>query len=284
MKTRVISGVIGGFIGVALTASFMTIIPDIFVYIIVLMGTYELIKVFGVKNKATMALGIIFSAGVLIYNAYAHLLSFQLPVSLLLMLYVFLMFAIMLIDFEHTTFQQTGLTILVSFLLPAAASTIIKMKYYVDEFEAVSRGHARFLFWFTVSAAVLSDTFALFAGVNFGKHKLSPKISPKKTVEGAIGGVVGSVLVNIIAQLLCNWWCHTNFPIPLWVMILLNIAASLVSILGDLTASTIKRNCGIKDFGNLIPGHGGIMDRLDSIIFVLPFVYYVLGVLFKIYC
>ena len=134
----------------------------------------------------------------------------------------------------------------------------------------------RYLLWFCLAGAVFADTFALFAGVKFGKHKLCPRVSPKKTVEGAVGGVLGSAVINIIALFVCNFLCHKPFPIPIWFMILLSFVVPVVSMFGDLIASTIKRNYGIKDFGNIIPGHGGIMDRMDSISFVAPFVYCVM--------
>ena len=112
--------------------------------------------------------------------------------------------------------------------------------------------------------------------MKFGKRKLCPRVSPKKTVEGAIGGVLGSAVINIIALFVCNWLCYRDFPLPVWFMIILSFVVPVVSMFGDLVASTIKRNYAIKDFGNIIPGHGGIMDRLDSISFVAPFLYAVM--------
>ena len=121
--------------------------------------------------------------------------------------------------------------------------------------------------WLIVLTAFGTDIFAYFVGVLFGKHKLCPEISPKKTVEGAIGGVFGSVLFcTVFALLFSKEWVLPAACIGLF--------GSFFAQLGDLTASIFKRKMGIKDFGKLIPGHGGILDRFDSILFTGPFVYY----------
>ncbi|MDO5724740.1 MAG: phosphatidate cytidylyltransferase [Tissierellia bacterium] len=122
--------------------------------------------------------------------------------------------------------------------------------------------------------AFSTDTFAYIFGMNFGKNKLCPTISPNKSVEGAIGGVFGCIIVCFIYLKLL-----TDFNI---LKILgVAIAGSIVSQLGDLTASRIKRANDIKDFGYIIPGHGGIMDRFDSVILVAPTVYFVIYGLFN---
>ena len=125
---------------------------------------------------------------------------------------------------------------------------------------------------------VLTDIFAYFAGMNLGKHKLCPKISPKKTVEGAIGGFFGSVASSIIMYFV--WLIIFRVQIPFSFMLTLGLVCGVFAQFGDLTASMIKRMCGIKDFGNILPGHGGIMDRIDSVIFCVP-VCYVLLFAFK---
>lgn len=121
--------------------------------------------------------------------------------------------------------------------------------------------------WLVFIIAFGTDTFAYVAGSLFGKRKLCPKISPKKTVEGSIGGIIGSTILLIIYSLYFN----LN---PIWKIILLSIICSVVAQLGDLVASKIKRICGIKDFGSIMPGHGGVLDRFDSIIFTAPVIYY----------
>ena len=117
------------------------------------------------------------------------------------------------------------------------------------------------------------DTCAYCVGVLIGKHKMSPKLSPKKSIEGAVGGVVGSMLLT----LLYTWIFRTQMQIETREMFLLALiggVGALISMVGDLAASAVKRNYEIKDYGKLIPGHGGILDRFDSVIFTAPVVYY----------
>ena len=123
----------------------------------------------------------------------------------------------------------------------------------------------------SILPCVVSDTFALFGGKAFGKHKLSPKISPKKTVEGLICGVVMGTASGILAHYILVW-THLDL-IPLWAAFIAALVASIAGAIGDLAASTIKRAAGIKDYSNLIPGHGGILDRIDSELFAIPLVY-----------
>jgi phosphatidate cytidylyltransferase len=121
--------------------------------------------------------------------------------------------------------------------------------------------------WLVFLIAFGTDTFAYIVGSKFGKKKLCPEISPKKSVEGAVGGIIGSIIVTIIYSIFAE-------ITPLWSVAILALAGSIISQLGDLTASRIKRAAGIKDYGKIMPGHGGMMDRFDSIIFTAPIVYY----------
>ncbi|MDR0879728.1 MAG: phosphatidate cytidylyltransferase [Clostridioides sp.] len=119
--------------------------------------------------------------------------------------------------------------------------------------------------WIIFIIAFVTDIFAYFVGSAIGKHKLIPSISPKKTVEGCLGGVIGSTVVCLIFGYFFN--------IDMIVMFLLGSIGSVIAQFGDLFASSIKRYVGIKDYGKLIPGHGGVLDRFDSVIMVAPFIY-----------
>ncbi len=123
----------------------------------------------------------------------------------------------------------------------------------------------------SILPCVVSDTFALFGGKAFGKHKLAPHISPKKTVEGLICGLVMGTLSGFLTHIILK---GTGLElIPMWAAVLSAFVASVSGAVGDLAASSIKRAAGIKDYSNLIPGHGGIMDRIDSELFAIPIVY-----------
>lgn len=130
-----------------------------------------------------------------------------------------------------------------------------------------------YLVWMVFLCSWISDTCAYLVGVTLGKHKFVPKLSPKKTVEGVIGGIAGSVLLGAVYGLILKEHA-TAFVNPVPVCMLIGGIGSVVSMIGDLAASAIKRNYDIKDYGRLIPGHGGILDRFDSVIFVAPIIYY----------
>ncbi len=133
--------------------------------------------------------------------------------------------------------------------------------------------YGKYLIWFILIAAWGTDTCAYFVGCKFGKHKFS-QISPKKSIEGCIGGTVGSMIIAFLYAYALNRLA--GLEISYIYIALVGFALSILSQIGDLSASSIKRTMGIKDFGNLIPGHGGMLDRIDSIIFIAPFAYFLL--------
>jgi len=124
-------------------------------------------------------------------------------------------------------------------------------------------------------AASINDVFALFAGLLFGKHKLSPVLSPKKTIEGSIGGLIASTifcmvlpgLLKLIFSFDPDFALQLSIIPPIWSFGILGLVAGIFSQIGDLSASMLKRHCSVKDFGSILPGHGGIMDRMDGILF-----------------
>lgn len=129
-----------------------------------------------------------------------------------------------------------------------------------------------YLVWFAFLASWGSDTCAYCVGVLIGKHKMTPKLSPKKSVEGAVGGILGAALLFVLyTHLVINQYTMTTLSLPLAAV--LGAVGALVSMVGDLAASAVKRDHGIKDYGKLIPGHGGIMDRFDSVIVAAPIVF-----------
>jgi len=138
-----------------------------------------------------------------------------------------------------------------------------------------------YLVWMIFISSWVCDTCAYFTGVTLGKHKMAPQLSPKKSVEGAIGGVAGSVLAGALFG-----WLFLN-PVmesasAVWMAAVISGAGAVISMVGDLAASAIKRNHDIKDYGKLIPGHGGIMDRFDSVLFTAPIIYYLSVLLLQV--
>ena len=122
-----------------------------------------------------------------------------------------------------------------------------------------------------------ADSLAYEIGSRFGKHPLIPKVSPKKSVEGSIAAFAASILISLILGLVFTL-TGIFTAVPLWLYPIVGLGTGLVSQVGDLAASVIKRYAGVKDFGKLIPGHGGVLDRIDSLLFVFPLVYFILRV------
>ena len=183
----------------------------------------------------------------------------------LLYVYIVVLFIIYMANMQKVSFKEIAKTFFVTIYVAFMFAHIILVR---------NMEYGYLLIWFVLVGAFVTDTAALFAGKFFGRHKLCPNLSPKKTVEGSIGGVLGCIVCTLILCLVCHigFRCETNY---LWAIVVA-FGASVVSQIGDLSASCIKRQFGIKDYGKIFPGHGGVMDRFDSLFFVAPFVYYML--------
>ncbi len=156
-----------------------------------------------------------------------------------------------------------------------AAATVVSMVYipfFAYHMVMIDMTDYSRLIWIVVIAAFGSDIFAYFTGYFLGKHKMAPNLSPKKTIEGAVGGLIGSSVLS---------WLFGFFFMKhmAGVCLILGLVGGMAGMAGDLTASAFKRKMGIKDYGKLIPGHGGIMDRFDSVIFVAPVIYYLIFII-----
>lgn len=154
------------------------------------------------------------------------------------------------------------------------APVMLSFVFLTRQFE-----HGIYLVWMIFISSWISDTCAYLAGVMIGRHKLAPVLSPKKSVEGSIGGIVGAALVGA----LFGYYLDSVLGVNQFVFLLPVVGGvgSVISQIGDLAASAIKRNYDIKDYGKLIPGHGGIMDRFDSVIFTAPITYFLIIHLMK---
>ncbi len=135
--------------------------------------------------------------------------------------------------------------------------------------------HGRFYIYLALVIAWLADVGAYFVGTFLGKHKLCPNISPKKTVEGLVGGLIAAVVFSLVAALVYQKLCldPLGLQVNYWLVAVIALCLSPLSVMGDLLCSVIKRQTGLKDFGKLFPGHGGVLDRFDSLIFVAPILY-----------
>lgn len=219
------------------------------IYILSLVGLREFYKAIEkIKIKPVYFIGYVGSTGLFINfimeNKYLGIIMTSLIISLL----------ILIVINKNVSIQDISITIFGIFYIPFLLYHII----YLENTKYI---------WLVFIIAFGTDTFAYISGNLFGKTKLCPNISPKKTIEGSIGGIIGSTALLIIYSM----YYDLN---PMWEIIILSIICSVTSQLGDLVGSKIKRISGIKDYGFIMPGHGGVLDRFDSIIFTAPIIYY----------
>jgi phosphatidate cytidylyltransferase len=208
----------------------------------------------------------------LLFSAALPFLTAQYWYGVAYFLYTIVIFSALIFYHSDITFREVGVIYSMSLLIPSALGTIISLREIGGE-------HGMFYVIIGIFSAWTADVGAYFAGTFLGKHKLCPNISPNKTVEGAVGGL----LLNVAAMLVFGYLFHAIYyaysvEISYLPLFLIGIFGTVISILGDLSFSLIKRSCHIKDFGEMIPGHGGILDRFDSVIFEAPFVYFLVQI------
>lgn len=175
----------------------------------------------------------------------------------------------MLKGYAYTTFEDVAVSVFAGALVPFGFSVFIRLR---DMFQIEQFGI--YLIFYGLICALATDSGAQLAGMAFGKHKMSPNISPKKTVEGAIGGLIFSLILNGVAMVLYNRLADFKMDeFAVTVLLAACLPVSFLGMMGDLSASVLKRNFGVKDFGKIFPGHGGVMDRFDSSMFTLPVTY-----------
>lgn len=226
-------------------------------------GMYEFYKVSKVKGyKPVEIVGYILCVG---YNIY---LAIGLDIKIATGVFILVVFLLMMIPVLDTeiNFIDIALTILPCFYVAIFFSFILLISMM---------NNGKYLLWLIFISSWCCDTLAYYFGRTLGKHKLIPKVSPKKTVEGSLGGLLGSLLgCTIYGYVISKYGVN----IELYHYVIIGVLGGIFGQFGDLVASSIKRNAGVKDYSNLIPGHGGILDRFDSILFVSVVVYYYISV------
>ena len=268
MKQRILSGavLVLFFAAVIVFNSSFPLALTIVVALISATSVMELVKALGLERKWFLFGPAVAAAAAVPFCT--HDLEF-----LVYCIFTLLVFSAMIVYHKETTFKEVGVLYSMVVLIPSALQTLVSLR-------SLGGKHGMFLVLIPVLSAWVVDAGAYFAGTFFGKHKLCPNISPKKTVEGAVGGIIVDIVVMLLcgvafSQLYYGGAVGVNYP----VLLLIGLFGSVLSIMGDLSFSLIKRSCHIKDFGQVIPGHGGILDRFDSVIFTAPFVYILVGFL-----
>ena len=262
-KTRLISGI------VLVLIALMTIgmggwVLFVTLLVISLIGADELLKAMKVHNGKINSLCLASLGGVLLYYlgmgiSEAGLIEkagISLPMMMVILTLVVIMFVYVFTYPEYHANQ-----IMAAFFAVVYVGVMLS---YIYQTRMLDGG--KFHVWLIFLSSWGADTCAYCVGMLFGKHKMAPVLSPKKSIEGAIGGVVGAALLGFLFQLVTVG--------PSYEYAVICGVGALISMVGDLAASAIKRNMDIKDYGKLIPGHGGILDRFDSVIFTAPIIYY----------
>jgi phosphatidate cytidylyltransferase len=260
---RILTGVIGLPI-VALILIFGNIyLIDIIFSIVAIIAIHEYFNAFSKKHKPVKWIGYLMC----VIIAFLHVIPMQyllyiLPISL------FCIIATLFLSVIISNMKITVTDIIITFF---GICYITLFLSFIPLLYGIENG--KYLIWFILIAAWGTDTSAYFVGCKFGKHKFT-QVSPKKSIEGCIGGIAGAVIIALIYAFFLNK--YVNIGISYIGIAPIVALLSALSQIGDLSASTIKRSVEIKDFGNIFPGHGGMLDRIDSIIFIAPFAYFLL--------
>lgn len=229
-------------------------------------AAYELLYATGaVQQKRVVVYGMVFAALVPFWYYFGCPTVSAVAALFLLML---LLFGEAIASRQTLQTEALAMTVFAAVMVPCMLSVFV----LIADLE-----HAKLYLLLPFVSAFTSDAFALFAGMRFGKHKLAPSLSPKKTVEGSVGGFLGAAVCCVLYGLVIRMSLgHT--PVY-WMLALYGLLGSLVSQMGDLSFSYIKRQYGLKDYGHLFREHGGVLDRFDSVIFCAPLTYLLLIIL-----
>lgn len=276
MKIRLITSGVGLVVLALVLFTFDTVVFNIIVSIIALLAIREIYMAVQFQKQDWSLFAVQIPYVFLLMNSEsAFMRAFVLPASLALMLFYC---AYLVITEGRVSFLRTSGFFCFTAIIIFCFYCIVYLKMLLP----VAQYEYDAIFYIMVSLCFAwgGDSCAYFAGRFLGKHKLSPVVSPKKTIEGAIGGVFGSMAFGAIATLIyqtCSGRAQSfeimQMQVPMMVVVvLLGMVSAVLGIFGDLFASVVKRQCNIKDYGAIFPGHGGILDRFDSVMFIVPFV------------
>ena len=258
MKTRILAAAVLVPILIVLVLFAPKMFSAVIFSVLMAIGSYELLyRTHLVKHPRLVVYSSVMAFAVIMWS---HAGAVQAWLLIGLLLYTLVLFAEMMMDHVKVRIEMIALCYVAGAIVPYLMGSLIRIL-------AMTIGRQVILIPFVV--AFLSDSGAYFAGLKFGKHKLAPVVSPNKTIEGALGGLVAAMAGMLVYALILD----LGFPrlrINYGFAILYGLLGSLAGMFGDLCFSIIKRQTGIKDYGNLIPGHGGVLDRFDSMMMVGP--------------
>ena len=267
MKTRIISGVVAALIGVVAISQYYSVFFDIAALAVYGIAVFEIYRAFKEGNSKTSTALLIVVGALILFNSYNDINLIAIAVAFTVVAVFIVVF-----DFEKIIFTSIASSIVFSGYVLFCINNILRLKNIMP---IETYGYdAAFLVVLCGGIAWGGDIMAYFSGYLFGKHKMAPKLSPKKTIEGAVGGILGSVVIALGMTYIYGLTAFSQNSVVAdigenWVLLAVFAAiGSFVGIVGDLFASAVKRQQGIKDYGNIMPGHGGVLDRFDSFFLV----------------
>jgi len=269
---RILTSLIGFPIVVLMIALGNAPIIDFAIMIIAIICMYEYLGIVSkvcnpIKWIAYLSTVIIFLVSVVPDNIMKYIVLFSIPVTLLV-LFIHIIVSDMKTSFKDVAYTFLGITYVTGFII------------FIGLIVIQEKG--KLALGYTLMTAWATDVFAYTAGKLFGKHHFS-KVSPKKTIEGCIAGALGATIVGFIYTIIANNVGAIHLQgIQYLFAIFIPLILGIISQIGDFTESSIKRFADVKDSGNILPGHGGMLDRIDSVIFIAPFVYLILKILLPI--
>ncbi len=227
------------------------------VSVLTAISSYEMLKNTGCIKSLALVLAAMLYSGAMIFA----LRSYPIDPLIISVVYVLVVVCFAVFDHERTAGHQITMALAMPIVLAFAFS-------FVLDIIASTKSIGYFYFILLLNFSCVADIFAYFVGRAIGKHKLAPVVSPKKTIEGSVGGALGTVIGTVLICLVFEQLYTIDIN---WLAaILITPVLSIIGMLGDLFMSAIKRTYGIKDYGNIMPGHGGILDRVDSVLLVAP--------------
>ncbi len=282
MKTRIITALVGLCLLAVAMVFYETIWFNLAFAAVCIIAIHEVYSAFGFgRSQLHIFIGFSLMTLIVMLADNDTVAAFVRPAAYLFVLFLLLC---VVIGYRSVDFAKLAGLAMFSVIIVFCFYSLIELKSLLPK--AQYGYDATYFVVLILAYAWGGDTMAYFVGRKLGKHKLAPTVSPNKTIEGAVGGILGSMVIGLVVTAVYLQLVGRVFqaeqvkPLYYLFVAVLGIVASALGIVGDLFASAVKRQCGIKDYGTIFPGHGGILDRFDSVLLVAPFVTFIVTIVF----
>lgn len=266
MKTRIITAIVAIALFVPVCVFSDYIIFPIAISILSAVGVYEMAKCLNQHRRLALTIPMYIIAAILPISRFLLLRQSHFISIAMISIFFMLMYSLAYVMLRKNQDKIADIITLYGLFvyIVGCFSSVVCVRYMAG---------GKYIYLLVFLGAWVCDTFAYFTGKFLGKHKLIPEISPKKTVEGSIGGIVFTIGAFVLYGFIVNSNFGDHIKLSYILLVILGFASSIISQIGDLVASAVKRQYEIKDYGKLFPGHGGVLDRFDSVMLVAPVTY-----------